>query len=159
VIVNDSLNKNSNTSCGVTVSGWLARGLKNNAADVKRLQQFLNTSIEANLPVTGTYGPLTQKSVIAFQVKSGIKPATGNVYTLTRAAINAAACGGVAPVHVDAPTVAIVKPVVKTPTKPKTVVATPKAVAVAAPTVNIETPKPAPEKKSGFGSWIWGLVH
>lgn len=160
VLVNDDLQK-KDSACSAYLSTFLARGRKNNTSEVVKLQQFLNTNIEAGLPETGVFGPLTQAKVKVFQVKMGIKPTSGHVYTLTKSAINEMICGGDVPVLENASTtatatVAPTKPTTKKPVKPK-VVAKPKPVekpvATAAAAV-VDTPK-----SSGIGSWLKGLLR
>ena len=57
-------------------------------ADVVTLQQFLADQGVYTGPVSGTFGPLTKKAVIAFQVNKGITPASGFVGSITRGIIN-----------------------------------------------------------------------
>ena len=69
---------------------------KNNSDQVKRLQEFLNTHMNAQLPVTGFYGPMTLSAVKAFQLKYsddilkpwGLSTPTGLVYLSTIRKIN-----------------------------------------------------------------------
>jgi peptidoglycan hydrolase-like protein with peptidoglycan-binding domain len=162
MLVNDVLKKADSGACEAVITRYMARGLRNSSSDVTRLQQFLNASSGAGLPLTGTYGPLTQKFVREFQVRSGIKPSTGNVYSLTQAAINAAACGGTAP---------IVKPITQAgadvPSTPTKKAVKPKAaVKKSAPVAAVEK-KPAPvpvvvaqpKEKKGFGSFVKSLLQ
>ena len=58
-------------------------------ADVIHLQQFLVSEGMYSGPITGMFGPLTKKALIAFQEKEGISP-TGYFGPLTQAAANAA---------------------------------------------------------------------
>jgi uncharacterized repeat protein (TIGR01451 family) len=81
-------------ACAVFLTSYLARGLRNNSGDVSKLQSFLNQQLGANIPVTGTFGPLTQKQVKNYQSRTGIKPASGAVYALTQQSINTTMCGG-----------------------------------------------------------------
>ena len=53
--------------------------------DVSQLQQFLTYEGLYNGPITPTFGPLTKKSLIAFQVRENIAPAVGFFGPLTRA--------------------------------------------------------------------------
>ncbi|MBP7831564.1 MAG: DUF5011 domain-containing protein [Candidatus Pacebacteria bacterium] len=73
---------------------------KNKVEDVKKLQAFLNKHMNAKLPVTGFYGTMTLSAVKNFQMKYKSEILTpvkltkgnGNVFTLTRAKINALSC-------------------------------------------------------------------
>ena len=51
------------------LTDYMRQGKKNDPEQVKLLQQFLNDHMQANLPVTGFFGPLTRKAVEAFQLK------------------------------------------------------------------------------------------
>lgn len=90
----------SSTACPyinsfITISG------SNDAADVSRLQSFLNASQGASLAVTGAYDAATQDAVAAFQIKHSadiLAPwnttvASKNVYLTTKKKINALVCG------------------------------------------------------------------
>jgi len=81
-----------------TFSNNLALGA--NSSDVMQLQKVLNSDAATALAVTaGTtgstghegnrFGPATKAAVIKFQTKHNISPASGNVFALTRAALNA----------------------------------------------------------------------
>jgi peptidoglycan hydrolase-like protein with peptidoglycan-binding domain len=81
-------------------------GGQNDAEEVRRLQEFLNTEIGAGLPVTGFFGPMTEAAVNAFQLKYsedvlapwvpyGLPSAqtpTGYVYKTTQTKINNIFC-------------------------------------------------------------------
>jgi peptidoglycan hydrolase-like protein with peptidoglycan-binding domain len=62
--------------------------------------------MQTNLPTTGFFGPLTKKTVKAFQDKHknqiliplGLTAPTGSVYSATKRQINILACGGVVPI-------------------------------------------------------------
>jgi hypothetical protein len=77
-------------------------GRNNDVEQVRRLQQFLNSEMNAGLPVTGFFGPLTDAAVRAFQAKYaseiltpwGINEPTGYVYLTTRKKINEMYCRG-----------------------------------------------------------------
>jgi peptidoglycan hydrolase-like protein with peptidoglycan-binding domain len=58
----------------------LKSGVRN--ADVVRAQRALNAALASNLRVTGGYNHATQRAVVAYQKRVGIKP-TGMVATLT----------------------------------------------------------------------------
>ncbi len=93
-------------TCGLNLNGYIMFGKNNDPEQVKILQQFLNDHMNAGLPITGFYGPLTKAAVIAFQEKyfdeilkpwvdlgllSGNK-GTGHVYKTTARWINNMLC-------------------------------------------------------------------
>lgn len=96
----------STVSCGPLISSYMRIGRANNADEVKKLQTFLNTLMDAKLPVTGFFGSLTDKAVRNFQVKyntevltpwvpHGLPSAntsTGYVYKTTQRMINNLFC-------------------------------------------------------------------
>lgn len=161
----------SDGSCAAYLDSFLARGLRNNPSEVQKLQVFLNSQVNAGLPTTGYYGPLTTASVRAFQSRQGIRPLSGDVYTLTRGAINTVMCGGA---EVSVPTVPNTggttatakaptksKTVAKTPVKKKTATAPVKKVVtpfVAKPVIVPTSPIPAPAEKKSIGGWLSGLL-
>jgi uncharacterized repeat protein (TIGR01451 family) len=73
---------------------------KNDSNDVKKLQQFLNDNLSSNLPLTGFFGPLTNKAVRNFQQSHsdqvltpwGLNEPTGFVYLTTQRWINLMYC-------------------------------------------------------------------
>ena len=85
---------------------YMKIGQENNVEEVKALQTFLNTKMNAGLPVTGFFGPLTFQAVKNFQtqykeeilkpwVEAGLMTdmtATGYVYKTTLYAINKMLC-------------------------------------------------------------------
>jgi hypothetical protein len=91
-------------SCSIYLTSYLRQG--NSGADVERLQTFLNSYMNAGLPVTGFFGPLTLNAVKAFQLKYWdeiLKPwvtfglesdhtPTGYVYKTTERMINLMQC-------------------------------------------------------------------
>ena len=93
-------------ACSALISSYMRRGLHNDPAQVKLLQQFLNDTMHANLPVTGYFGPLTDAAVRKFQLQySGdilspwvpyglpnAETATGYVYKTTLRKINLLYC-------------------------------------------------------------------
>lgn len=95
------------TTCSAGITSYLKMGGNNNFADVVTLQKFLNIQMNAGLPVTGYFGPLTFAAVKQFQLKYAadiLKPwvayglpnetaATGFVYKTTMWKINSLACG------------------------------------------------------------------
>lgn len=80
----------------------LGFGWDNSAAEVSKLQNFLNRFISANLPITGFFGTLTRQAVMDFQLKYasdilapwGITNPTGMVYHTTKKKINELVCTG-----------------------------------------------------------------
>ena len=87
--------------CGVYVRKYLRFGSKSNDKEQTiKVQTFLNKSMNANLPVTGFYGPQTVRAVKAFQLKYAseiltpwnIKAPTGIVYLTTANQINKIEC-------------------------------------------------------------------
>jgi VCBS repeat-containing protein len=88
-------------SCGLYMDKHIRLGSrKNNAEQVKKLQDFLNRNMGSTLPVTGFYGPLTNGIVKNFQVKYsdevmkpwGLTSPTGLVYLATLRQINNLEC-------------------------------------------------------------------
>jgi|GEM_PF-3243777 len=70
--------------------------------DVKMLQKALNSMADTQVAVSGAgspgneteyFGPATRNAVIAFQAKTGVTPALGYFYPLTRAKMNEKAAG------------------------------------------------------------------
>ncbi len=76
---------------------------------VSLLQRFLTSQGIYSGPVTGYYGYMTASAVARFQRDHGISP-VGAVGPLTRAAINAIACGGNPPPVYGAPSVTSLNP-------------------------------------------------
>jgi hypothetical protein len=87
------------------LSSYLRRGWNNNSAQVRILQQFLNTEMGLLIPLTGFFGPITEKAVNAFQLKYAAQildpwhvhglaedTPTGYVYKTTQRWINLIAC-------------------------------------------------------------------
>ncbi len=88
-------------SCGLYMDKHIKFGSKKNDVEqVKKLQTFLNKWMNAGLPVTGFYGPLTLAAVNAFQAKYvdeilkpwGLNAPTGLVYLSTLREINLLEC-------------------------------------------------------------------
>lgn len=95
-------------SCGMYITTFIKLGNQNDAADVMRLQTFLNENMGSSLPVTGFFGELTMNVLKAFQVKYkdevltpwanyGLTPdeaanGTGYVYKTTQRWINMLKC-------------------------------------------------------------------
>lgn len=94
-------------SCTILLNDYLRLGKKNSSAEVSKLQQFLNDHMQSGLPVTGFFGPATDKAVRAFQlgyksdvlapwVPLGFMPTdsttTGYVYKTTQWKINMIHC-------------------------------------------------------------------
>ncbi len=59
----------SDLTCGPLLYEYLGRGYLNPSEEVVKLQEFLNAEVEANLPLTGFFGPLTEAAVRTFQLK------------------------------------------------------------------------------------------
>ncbi len=90
-------------SCGKYLNSYLKMGGKNDSAEVKKLQQFLNGQ-GFKVAVTGTYGSATRAAVMAFQkankdevlapwAKYGVsQEGTGVVYKTTQRLINNMQC-------------------------------------------------------------------
>ena len=92
-------------SCKVLTT-FMKFGSNNNVEEVKMLQSFLNSKMNAGLPVTGYFGPLTLQAVKNFQAQYAneiLKPwvdaglmtsatPTGYVYKTTQYAINKMLC-------------------------------------------------------------------
>lgn len=93
-------------TCGPILSSFLRIGRPNPTDQVKILQNFLNGELMLSLPVTGFFGPLTEKAVEAFQAKyfsdvlvpwvphglPGEHSVTGYVYKTTQWKINMISC-------------------------------------------------------------------
>ena len=88
-------------SCGLYMSKHVRLGsAKNDAEQVRKLQAFLNSHMNAGLPVTGFYGQMSLAAVKAFQAKYadevlapwGETMPTGLVYITTLRAINNIEC-------------------------------------------------------------------
>jgi len=54
-------------SCGEYITTYMKMGKKNDVEEVKKLQIFLNTVMDANIPVTGYFGTITKNWVKKFQ--------------------------------------------------------------------------------------------
>ena len=93
-------------TCGPILSSFLRIGRMNPVDQVTILQNFLNGELMMSLPVTGFFGPLTEKAVEAFQAKYfsdvlapwvpyGLETqhsVTGYVYKTTQWKINMISC-------------------------------------------------------------------
>ncbi|MEY4747012.1 MAG: hypothetical protein RLZZ416_61 [Candidatus Parcubacteria bacterium] len=102
-ITNASLTRT--TSCGPYFGSAIKVDSKSGAADIKKLQTFLNAQ-GAKLPATGYFGPMTIAAVKLFQLKYrddilkpvGLTYPTGSVFSSTMRKINSLACAmGIAP--------------------------------------------------------------
>jgi len=86
--------------CPMYLTGYIKQGADNDAAEVTKLQVFLNNFEGASLPITGNYGPQTLAAVNAFQNKYaadilapwGMQGASGYVYYTTQKQINTIYC-------------------------------------------------------------------
>lgn len=84
------------------LNGYIKRGQKNNANEVKKLQIFLNAFEKNNLEVNGVFDDATFNALSAFQKNNSmdvLQPwgysndkATGHVYILTKKKINEKIC-------------------------------------------------------------------
>jgi hypothetical protein len=91
--------------CAAGINTYMRQGMANNKADVQKLQGILNEEVNAGLPITGFFGPLTNSAVQKFQLKYaekvlapwGITAPTGYVYKLTLWWINTLLCPSNAP--------------------------------------------------------------
>ena len=101
----------ASTECSALLNEYLGKGYANTAAEVTKLQGFLNTEVGAALPLTGVFGPMTEAAVHVFQKKHWedvLKPwfeypevnihdaddSTGIVYKTTKWKINDIFCPG-----------------------------------------------------------------
>ena len=88
------------TGCSALLTEYMRMGKKNDPAQVKLLQTFLNTNLGTTVPVTGFFGTMTTSAVDQFQLKYkdiiltpwGLTQPTGYVYKLTEYEINLNAC-------------------------------------------------------------------
>ncbi len=89
------------SGCTALIGSYMRMGKKDNdPAEVKKLQQFLNEQVGANLPITGYFGRLTDAAVRKFQSAHtsevltpwGIDAPTGFVYQTTLRWINLTHC-------------------------------------------------------------------
>ncbi len=86
--------------CDALIHTFMRLGKANNAAEVKLLQQFLNTHVGTNLPISGVFGPLTHNAVKKFQelhkaevlTPWGLNAPTGFVYLTTQRWVNLVHC-------------------------------------------------------------------
>jgi peptidoglycan hydrolase-like protein with peptidoglycan-binding domain len=75
-------------------------GKKNDTAEVKKLQKFLNDELKTSLPINGIFGKQTDAAVRKFQAANvpqvltpwGITDPTGYVYKTTQRWINLTYC-------------------------------------------------------------------
>lgn len=56
------------STCSAYLNEYIGAGKNNSAAEVSKLQTFLNKHLGLNLPVNGVYGPMTQEAVNQFQI-------------------------------------------------------------------------------------------
>ncbi len=94
------------------LTSYMRMGQQNNAAEVMKLQTFLNLHLNLSLPVTGFFGQMTHDAVQVFQLKHSkdvLLPwvayglpnestSTGYVYKTTQRMINNLACAMELPV-------------------------------------------------------------
>jgi hypothetical protein len=117
-------------SCSALLVTNMRRGARNDAGEVRKLQQFLNGNLGSTLPITGVYGPMTEAAVRTFQAKYaaqilapiGLSAPTGYVFSSTRGVINQLNCGksltSVAVPVVEKPTVSTVRRAATLPARP-----------------------------------------
>lgn len=95
-------------ACGEHITSYMRMGKKNDPEEVKKLQTFLNTVMDANIPVTGFFGPMTHNWVKKFQKQfygeiirpwenagfsgADLQEGTGFVYKTTKRWINIMKC-------------------------------------------------------------------
>ncbi|PIR69285.1 MAG: hypothetical protein COU47_04305 [Candidatus Niyogibacteria bacterium CG10_big_fil_rev_8_21_14_0_10_46_36] len=93
-------------TCEALIRSYIKSGAANDADDVSKLQEFLNSHLGLNLPITGFYGALTLEAVNQFQLKYGddvlapwipfghpdTNTPTGYVYKTTKWKINNLVC-------------------------------------------------------------------
>ncbi len=92
----------TSTSTCDTMKTFMKKGRKNNVAEVKRLQAFLNGNLGLNIPTTGFFGNMTFDAVKTFQLKYrtnvltpwGIDYSTGYFYKTTQRQMNMLLCPG-----------------------------------------------------------------
>jgi hypothetical protein len=96
----------STEACSPILTSYLRIGHSNPSSQVLILQAFLNKELGLSLPVTGFFGPMTEKAVEAFQAKyfsdvlapwvphglASDHTTTGYVYKTTMRKINLVAC-------------------------------------------------------------------
>lgn len=86
--------------CDSYLDSYIRYGYNNNAADVRRLEQFLNDYEEEDLTVDGVYGRSDEEAVKRFQLKYraevmdpwGMTTPTGYVFRTTRDHVNTLHC-------------------------------------------------------------------
>lgn len=98
-------------ACMPLLTEYLGKSYANPSSEVTKLQEFLNGEMGSALPLTGTFGPMTEAAVRSFQVKyweDVLKPwfafpefgvldsddSTGIVYKTTKWKINEIVCPG-----------------------------------------------------------------
>ncbi len=85
-----------NTSCAPYFVKYMRIYAKNDTAEVKKLQSFLDQYEGEKLPVTGRFITMTDAAVKRFQTKYGITPRSGYVMVKTTAKLNEIYCAKVA---------------------------------------------------------------
>lgn len=86
--------------CSPYLTTFMRIGQANDAADVTRLQAFLNEHLSKTIPTTGFFGPITEGAVKEFQQKYkdeiltpwGMTAPSGYVYRTTQRKINLIKC-------------------------------------------------------------------
>lgn len=90
----------ASTSCGIYMTKFTRNGYRNDVDTVKKLQSFLNSYLGVSIPVTGYFGPLTEKYVKQLQLKHkdvmlapwSVSTPTGISYLTTVTGINNIVC-------------------------------------------------------------------
>jgi len=146
----------------------MRRSGKNSMDEVKKLQEFLNSHLNLSVPITGYFGPITERAVSSFQITHkdvvltplGLTRATGAVFGMTQRAINELSCDGV-PLALStvapeisapaAPSSAQSKPKVQKKATPVVAIKETKPKEVVVPVQSVETPVP---QKGGIQQWF-----
>jgi peptidoglycan hydrolase-like protein with peptidoglycan-binding domain len=92
------IEKSTTTACPIYLHQYAKVGTS--SSDVARLQTFLNVYYDAQIPVTGYFGRITESAVRQFQDEYGIVPRSGMQLQETTATINRLYCmfGGISPI-------------------------------------------------------------
>jgi hypothetical protein len=57
----------ASSTCGIYMTKYTRNGYKNDVETVKKLQMFLNSYLKVSIPVTGYFGPITERYVKVLQ--------------------------------------------------------------------------------------------
>jgi hypothetical protein len=88
------------TTCAAAFKTFMKKGAKNDVAEVKKLQAFLNKYLGLSIPTTGYFGNMTFNGVKSFQTKYadavlapwGITSPTGYFFSTTQKQANLMVC-------------------------------------------------------------------